>query len=66
MYLPSSTSYILLYLGTSTFLKVKYKIQASTRKNVLSVSSIIMLLVMFAYDGQLEILHHDLNNNFQE
>ena len=33
MYLSSSTKYIVMYL--STFLKLKYKVQASTRKNVL-------------------------------
>ena len=26
--------YFVMYLGTSTFLKLKYKVQASTRKNV--------------------------------
>ena len=37
MYLSSSTKYFVMYLGTSTstFLKLKYKVQASTRKNVL-------------------------------
>ena len=35
MYLSSSTKYFLMYLGTSTFLKLKYKVQASTQKNVL-------------------------------
>ena len=37
MYLSSSTKYFVIYLGTSTstILKLKYKVQASTRKNVL-------------------------------
>ena len=37
MYLSSSTKYFAMYLGTSTstFFKLKYKVQASTRKNVL-------------------------------
>ena len=37
MYLSSSTKYFVMYLGTSTstFLKLKYKVQASTRNNVL-------------------------------
>ena len=39
MYLRSSTKYMIMYLGTntsaSTFFKLKYKVQASTRKNVL-------------------------------
>ena len=37
MYLSSSTKYFVMYLGTSTstFLKLKYKVQESTRKNVL-------------------------------
>ena len=36
MYLSSSTKYFVMYLGTctSTFLKLKYKVQASTQKNV--------------------------------
>ena len=37
MYLSSSTKYFVMYLGTSTstFFKLKYKVQANTRKNVL-------------------------------
>ena len=39
MYLSSSTKYFVMYLGsstsTSTFLKLKYKVQASTLKNAL-------------------------------
>ena len=35
MYLSISTKYFVMYLGTSTFFKLKYKVQASTRKNVL-------------------------------
>ena len=37
MYLSLSTKYFVMYLGTSTstFLKLKYKIQASTRKKEL-------------------------------
>ena len=38
MYLSSSTKYFVMYLSTgkstSTFLKLTYKVQASTRKNV--------------------------------
>ena len=29
------TKYCVMYLGTSSYLKLKYKVQASTRKNVL-------------------------------
>ena len=34
MYLSSSTKYFVMYLGTSTFLKLKYKVQV-LEKNVL-------------------------------
>ena len=44
MYLSSSTKYFVMYLGTktntSTFLKLKYKVQAITRKNVLKYSQV--------------------------
>ena len=66
MYLSSSTKYLVMYLGTSTstFLKLKYKVQASTRKNVLKYRQVQVPMYLAATLTYLRSLIRKLLNVF--